>query len=113
MCLLHRLVVLFLVGNAACFIVEVKDVASLTKLSGLLCIINLVPLALGEHMNLVASFCGVRLSAYVSIHEWLGRVVMAEGLIHSVAAISSRHLNLQSTLGVAELVVSHLHLVDS
>ncbi|PVH68072.1 hypothetical protein DL98DRAFT_395368, partial [Cadophora sp. DSE1049] len=95
------LVVLFLVGNAVCLSVEVKDVASLIKRSGLLCIINLVPLALGEHMNLVASFCGVRLSAYASMHKWLGRVVMAEGLIHSAAAISSQSLNLQSTFGAA------------
>jgi hypothetical protein len=46
-------------------------------------------LALGEHINLVASFCGVRLRAYASIHKWLGRVVIAEGLIHLVTAISS------------------------
>ncbi|KAH8650328.1 hypothetical protein BGZ60DRAFT_389188 [Tricladium varicosporioides] len=95
------LVVLFLVGNAVCLSVKVKDAASLTKRSGLLCIINLVPLALGEHMNLLASFLGVRLSAYASMHEWLGRVVMAEGLIHSVAAISSQHVNLQSTFRAA------------
>jgi hypothetical protein len=63
-------------------------------------------------MNLVASFCGVRLRAYASMHEWLGRVVIAEGLIHLVAAISSQHLNLQSTSRVAELMVSHLHLLD-
>jgi hypothetical protein len=36
------LVILFLVGNTVCLSVEVKDVASLTKRSGLLCIINLV-----------------------------------------------------------------------
>jgi hypothetical protein len=37
---------------------------------------------------------------------------MAKGLIHSVAAISSQHLNLQSISEVAELMVSHLHLLD-
>jgi hypothetical protein len=106
------LVVLFLIGNAVCLSVEVKDVASLIKRSGLLCIINLVPLALGEHMNLVANFCGVRLKAYASMHEWLGRVVIAKGLIHLMAAISSQHLNLQSTFRVAELMVSHLYLLN-
>lgn len=104
------LVILFLVGNAVCLSIEVKDVVSLTKRSALLCIINLVPLALGEHMNFVASFCGVRLSAYASLHEWLGRVVIAEGLIHSVAAISSQHINLQSTFVVAKIIVGNLHL---
>ena len=88
------LVILFLVRNAVCLSVEVKDVASLTKRSCLLYIINLVLLALGEYMNLVANFCGVRLRAYASMHEWLGRVVLAKGLIYLVAAISSQYLNL-------------------
>jgi hypothetical protein len=37
---------------------------------------------------------------------------MAKGLIYLVAAISSQHLNLQSIFGVAELIVSHLYLLD-
>jgi hypothetical protein len=83
------LVVLFLVRNTVCLSVKVKDVASLTKRLGLLCIINLVLLALGEHMNLMANFCGVRLRAYATIHKWLKRVIMAKGLIHLVTAIFS------------------------
>ena len=106
------LVVLFLVGNAACLRIGVRNIASLTKRSGMLCIINIVPLVLGERINLVASFCGVRLRTYTSIHEWLGAVVIAEGLIHSVTALSSQHLSLQSTFGVAELIVSYLHLLN-
>ncbi|KAG9231343.1 hypothetical protein BJ875DRAFT_383176, partial [Amylocarpus encephaloides] len=63
------LVVLFLVRNVVCLSIKVKDVASLIKRSSLLYIINLVLLALGEHINLVVSFYGVRLSAYTSIYE--------------------------------------------
>jgi hypothetical protein len=63
------LVILFLVRNTVCLSVKVKDVASLIKYSALLYIINLVPLALGEHINLVASFYKVRLKAYTSIYE--------------------------------------------
>jgi H+/Cl- antiporter ClcA len=83
------LVVLFLVGNIVCLSLEVKDVANLIKCSGLLCIINLVSLALGEYMNLVASFCRVKLKAYANMHEWLRKVVIAKGLIYLVVAISS------------------------
>jgi hypothetical protein len=63
------LVILFLVKNAICLSVKVKDVTSLIKRSGLLCIINLILLALGEHINLVASFCGVKLKAYANMHK--------------------------------------------
>jgi hypothetical protein len=63
------LVILFLVRNIVCLSIKVKDISSLTKRSGLLYIINLVLLVLGEYMNLVANFCGVRLRAYTSIHE--------------------------------------------
>jgi hypothetical protein len=63
------LVILFLVGNAVCLSIKVKDIISLIKRFGLLYIINLIPLALGEYINLIASFYGVRLSAYISIYE--------------------------------------------
>lgn len=100
------LVVLFLVGNAIC--ITTKDVASLVERSALLYTINLVPLALGERMNPVASICRVRLTSSSSMHEWLGSVVIAEGLVHATAAIYSRRVNIHTTSGVAELVVSHL-----
>jgi hypothetical protein len=102
------LVVFFLVGNAIRTTVGVKDIASLVKRSALLCTINLMPLALGKRMNPMASIFGVRLSASASMHEWLGSVVMAEGLVYIAAALSSQHVNVHNTSGVAKLVVSHL-----
>jgi hypothetical protein len=105
------LVVLFLVGNAICITVGVKDIASLVRRSALLCTINLMPLALGERMNPMASIFGVRLSASASMHEWLGSVVMAEGLVHIAAALSSQHIDVHNTSGIAKLVVSHLCFV--
>jgi hypothetical protein len=102
------LVVLFLVGNAIFITVGVKDIASLVERSALLCTINLMPLALGERMNPIASIFRVRLSASASMHEWLGSVVMAEGVVHIAAALSSQRVNIHNTSGVAKLVVSHL-----
>lgn len=83
------LVILFLLGNAICITVGVKDIASLVKRSALLCTINLMPLTLGERMNPIANVYRVRLSASASIHEWLGSVVMTEGLVHIATALSS------------------------
>jgi hypothetical protein len=102
------LVALFLVGNAICITVGVKDISSLVERSALLCTINLMPLALGERMNPIASIFRVRLSASASVHEWLGSVVIAEGLVHIAAALSSQHVNIHNTSGVSKLVVSHL-----
>jgi hypothetical protein len=102
------LVILFLVGNAICITIGMKDITSLVKRSALLYTINLVPLALGERINPMASIFRMRLSASASMHEWLGSVVMAEGLVHIAAALSSQRVNIHNISGVAKLVVSHL-----
>ena len=104
------LIVLFLVGNAIC--IYVKDVASLVERFALLCTINLVPLTLGERMNPLANICRVRLGASASMHEWLGSVAIVEALVHTAAAMSSQHVNINTTSGVAELVVSHLYFLN-
>jgi hypothetical protein len=83
------LIVAFVVGNGFCLIFRVKDVASLVKRSGVICTINFAPLALGEHMNMVANWCGLSLGAYARIHEWLGVVVLVEALVHTVAGAVS------------------------
>ena len=100
------LIVAFVVGNVICFTLEVKDVATLVKRSGVICTINLVPLALGEHMNMVASWCGLSLGAYARIHEWLGIVVIVKGLVHTAAGAASQKLDLHTTSGIATLAVS-------
>jgi hypothetical protein len=63
------LIILFLVKNIVYLSVKVKDITSLIKRLGLLYIINLMPLALREYINLVANFYKVKLRAYASIHE--------------------------------------------
>lgn len=108
------LIIAFVVGNAICLTLEVKDivslvnVATLVKRSGVICTINLVPLALGEHMNMVASWCGLSLIVYARIHEWLGLVAIVEGLVHIAAGAASQRLDLHTTSGIATLAVSRL-----
>jgi hypothetical protein len=100
------LIVAFVIGNAICLGIGVKDLVGLTKRSGIMCTINLMPLAFGAHMNVVANWCGVSLLAYTRMHKWLGRMVMAEGLLHAAVGASSQKINLHSTTGVASLTVS-------
>ena len=107
------LVIAFLVGNVFCLTFGVKNVASLVKCSGVICAINLVPLALGEHMNVVASWCGLSLGAFARIHEWLGIVALVEGLVHTVAGAASQKLDLHATSGIAMVTVSRLGFLTS
>jgi hypothetical protein len=82
------LVVLFLIRNAICITVKVKNITSLIRRSALLYTINLMLLALRERINLMASIFRVRLSASASMHKWLGSIVMAKGLVYIAAALS-------------------------
>jgi hypothetical protein len=67
----------------------VKDIISLVKRFTLLYIINLMLLALRERINLIASIFKVRLSAFTSMHEWLGSVVIVKGVVYIAVALSS------------------------
>jgi ABC-type proline/glycine betaine transport system permease subunit len=68
--------------------------------------VNLVPLALGSHMNSIVSSCGLGYEAYNAIYRWIGRVAVIEGVIHVILAIVSQTPNLYSSTQVAALVVS-------
>ncbi|KAH8589104.1 hypothetical protein B0O99DRAFT_468463, partial [Bisporella sp. PMI_857] len=75
-----------------------------------LSIVNLIPLALGSHMNSVVSYCGLGYEAYNAIHRWMGRVAVVEGVIHVIFAVVSQKPNLNSLTQVAALVVSGNYL---
>jgi hypothetical protein len=71
-------------------------------------IINLVPLALGEHMNFVANRCEVSFRAYAYIHKWLGRVAILERLVYIIAAVLSQLFNSHIRFRIKALIVSLL-----
>ncbi|KAI9784310.1 MAG: hypothetical protein M1839_002371 [Geoglossum umbratile] len=100
------LIVAFLVGNILCTTIGVKDIPSFTRRTGLMSTINLMPLSLGGHLNLVASRCGIAFEDYVRIHRWLGWVAIAEGLVHAVAAASIQQLNLHTSPQIAALTAA-------
>jgi hypothetical protein len=83
------LVILFLIRNIIYITINIKDIVSLIRRFALLYIINLMPLALREYINLIASIFGIRLSTSINIHEWLRSVVIAKGLVHIATALSS------------------------
>jgi len=68
----HALLVLaLLVGNVVCLM---DDRTKILQRTGLLSIVNLVPLALGSHMNSVVSCCGLGYETYNAIHRWMAHV---------------------------------------
>lgn len=79
------LLLLFLAGNVLCVAIGAKN-TSVTNRMGTLSVINLMPLALGSHMNFIASRCRIRPQSYERMHRWVGKVAIVEGLIHSVMA---------------------------
>jgi hypothetical protein len=96
----------FLIGNALCLGINPKGIPDFTKRSGLISVINLMPLSLGASMNLIVSLCGISLPTYAKLHRWLGRVAIIEGLIHVATAVSYRRPNLHTLPDVAALTVS-------
>lgn len=46
-------------------------------------LINLIPLYLGRRMNTLTNFLEISLHTHQFAHNWLGRIVVAEALLHS------------------------------
>ena len=107
------LIAVFLVGNMLCTAIRVNNISDLARRSGMLSVINLIPLAPGAHMNLIANSCGVRLDAYGRIHRWMGRVAIVEGLIHTATNLSLHTMNFQTLSDIGGLTVSlHFNLCE-
>ena len=100
------LTIIFLIGMVYCTAIRVHDIAGLIRRSGVISIINLIPLSIGAHMNFLTNACGIRLGVYGRIHRWLGRVAVVEGLVHAIAAVSLQKLDLHMLSDIAGLIVS-------
>jgi hypothetical protein len=98
--------VAFLVGNILSMTINIRSKTDFLSRSAMTCIINLIPLALGAQMNIIASYCGIKLSTYSRIHRWLGRVTIFEGLIHVAVARSLRKPDWHTLQDISGLAVS-------
>lgn len=106
------IILAFLGGNVFFMVVKVKDLPGLVRRSGLISTINLIPLSLGGHMNIIASRCGISLTTYTRTHRWLGRIAIVEGLIHVAATLSLRKPAQRARLDFAALIVS-VSIIDA
>ncbi|KAI0003194.1 hypothetical protein F4779DRAFT_109708 [Xylariaceae sp. FL0662B] len=79
-----------LLANMIATSLDIDDTFAFARRSGLVSAINLMPLFFGGHMNVIANYCGISLRAYTRMYRWLGRIVIIEGFIHMVVAVSIR-----------------------
>ncbi|KAH8749128.1 hypothetical protein F5883DRAFT_695426 [Diaporthe sp. PMI_573] len=78
-------------GNILALSLYTNNVDTVIRRSGLLCLINLVPLMLGGRMNFVLDHCGISLSDFAITHRWLGWLCIAQGIMHVTAGFNFSH----------------------
>jgi hypothetical protein len=96
------LIIAFLAGNIIYLSFKREE---LLKQTGILSTINLIPLALGGHMNLVVDMCGLASEEYNQMHHWIALVAAIEALLHSVLALTSQPPDLRSLAHGAAIAV--------
>lgn len=78
---------LLLVANVLSCTIGVADAQTITTRSGLVAMINLVPLALGGRTNVVLDHVfRVDRGWTEKWHRWVGRVCLLEGVVHGLTA---------------------------
>jgi predicted ferric reductase len=84
------LIFFFLAGNAIYLYLSANNREGLLQQTGILTTVNLIPLALGGHMNFIVNMCGLAEEEYNWMHRWIARVVVIEALLHSILAVTSQ-----------------------
>ena len=100
------IIIVFVIGNVLCLSIAFGGRSTLSQQAGLLSTINLIPLAFGSHMNIIADTCGINLQTLSYMHRWTARIVVAEAVLHALLEISSSGVNLHSSTGIAGVAVS-------
>lgn len=83
------LILALLFANALCVGIRVKDRTGLIKRSGLMALANMIPLAFGSRIAFIAYLFGIDSELYRRAHNWIGRTLVVEGILHSILAASS------------------------
>jgi len=82
------IVSLYLLANTLCVTTKVKSTAGIGSRAATMSIINLIPLLCGPRLSLVTKLVGISLRASIGSHQWLGRTVIAQMLLHMVVSLT-------------------------
>lgn len=104
------LLVVYIVLNGVALGVGIQDGGRLIYLrrrSAIMASINMIPLFMGGRTSCLAETLGVPRHAYYLAHHWVGRVVIAQGLLHSILVITSAGFHVSGIVVISGVVVSH------
>jgi hypothetical protein len=70
-------------------------------------LINLIPLGIGGHANLITNGFGLSMLAYARVHRWISRLAVMHSALHVVASLvlSKGRLGRMTRQQVAGLIV--------
>lgn len=71
-------------------------------------VVNLIPLLWGPRLSLMAELLGISLRTSIGAHQWLGRMVAAQLVVHVVALIASSKSFTWTEMNIFGIVVTFL-----
>lgn len=75
----------YITGNAICM--YQRNTADLMVRTGKLAVVNMVLLFVSGRTSLIADKAGIPLHSYYLAHHWVGRMFIAQGIIHAVLGL--------------------------
>jgi hypothetical protein len=95
---------IYIATNVVSSVIYIQSIAQLATRSGLLAIINIVPLMLGGRTNFLLDRLSVNRNSHDSLHRWIGRVVLLQGLLHGILHLLEQ--DHRRTLDYRSIIVS-------
>ncbi|KAF8545272.1 hypothetical protein BDD12DRAFT_785781 [Trichophaea hybrida] len=117
--LLHSTALLaYVATNTVCTSLGVKSVEDLRSRSGIMALINLMPLGLGNHTNLITNTLGLSMLAYSRAHRWVGRIAVIHSIVHVFASLISSggrlgRMNSKLVAGVIAMTATFVLVLSS
>lgn len=81
-------IVVYMSANGACLAIKIAEWSDLSRRSGLLCVINLVPAFAGGRSNILSDkIFRIEKRQQDLVHRWTGRVCVIQGSLHAFISI--------------------------
>ena len=100
----------FVVANVTVIALAWGDIREVEKRAAVAAVTNLIPIFLGGRTNPLTDAMGMSLSSYYLAHNWIGRVAIAEALLHSIIILTPRPR--LGPVSVSGVIVS-THILDT
>lgn len=95
---------LYIIANGIAMLYNMRTLDELRLRSGVLAIINLIPLGFNAHSNILSDKLKLSTAHYSRIHRWIGRVSIVQCLVHLASNYRSE-LSLQGPNNIGGILV--------